>query len=536
MTFGLSLLHNFFGTRIARDTHQHLAAMTVEQRERYRSHVSTLLQSLADQPGPHILLGDTDRGQPVTIPLALLVTAYGIITGGTGAGKTMGAMAIVEALLAASETDISFGVLDAKGELFERTLYLVARMLETLSPEAAERLRQRLVIVDLTSPDPVTSYNIASPWSGGDLDYFAASRTESLLELFPAGDGLSLRGTSIVKNIIKLLAEQKLPFKYFDEVVSSDALRSHLISASRDDELRYYFETHFPSEGRATIAAVRARLNATLLNIMSLKLALSGATAPDFRELQDTSAILLVKCAGPNIPRATARTLQGLFLADIRAIFARQNQRPYLWLLDEAQNFFRSKYLRENMVDLLTMSRSFGSHCIFLTQNLSTAVQDSEILETLHTNIRWSLTLRGTAKDAAFLQPALPVSGRRQKPRVNPYAPPEFYTTNEERTLLMQDVAHLPDRVGWLWLKSLTGVALRLRTRTVDIPAGTRLKEAIEPLLADPAIGRRYSRQSYVREIPRRPAAGFAQQAVDGSRDMLAELTELYRTREDIDQ
>src|SRR2546427_824287 len=51
----------------------------------------------------------------------------------------------------------------------------------------------RSVVVDLASPDPVTPYNIASPWSGSDLDYFATSRVETLQELLPSGDGLSLR-------------------------------------------------------------------------------------------------------------------------------------------------------------------------------------------------------------------------------------------------------------------------------------------------------------------------------------------------------
>ena len=77
---------------------------------------------------------------------------------------------------------------------------------------------------------------------------------------------------------------------------------------------------------------------------------------------------------------------------------ARQRNAPYLWVCDEAQNFFRTRQLRENMVELLTQSRSFGSFFLYLTQNLSTAVQESDMLETLHTNIRWSLSMRGDRK------------------------------------------------------------------------------------------------------------------------------------------
>ena len=59
------------------------------------------------------------------------------------------------------------------------------------------------------------------------------------------------------------------------------------------------------------------------------------------------------------------------------------------------------------------------------------------MLETLHTNIRWSLSLRGTSKDGAFLQPALPLTGRMPKPRMNPYVPAEFYSSSEERSMLL---------------------------------------------------------------------------------------------------
>ena len=304
MTPASWLISVLFGSRIARDTHRYLAAITQEQSQHSRRHVSALLKQLAEKPGPHVLLGETDTGQAVKIPLALLTSAYGIITGGTGSGKTMSAMPLVEAILAASEADMSFGVVDAKGELFERTLYFVLRAIESLAPEAAERLRERLVIVDLGVNDPVTSLNIAAPWSAADLDYFATSRMETLQELFPSGDGLSLRGGSILKHVIKLLAEQRVPFSHFDHVLSSDDFRAQLLSASTDDELRTYFQVHFPSEGRATIAAVRARLNATLLGSTSLRLALSGTHAPDFRALQDEGAIVLVNCTGPNIPRA----------------------------------------------------------------------------------------------------------------------------------------------------------------------------------------------------------------------------------------
>src|SRR5713226_4080632 len=498
-----------YGRKIQRQTREYLAREAQGQVNATRARSTALLRELAATAGPHVVIGQTlwDDPADVRIPLEYLAKAHAICTGGTGAGKTLSVMTIVEAMLRSQAPNLSFGVLDAKGELFERTLYLVGRRLRELPPAEAELLRAKIVIIDLASPDPVTSYNIACPWSGSDLDYFAISRVETLQELLPSGDGLSLRGSSIVKHALMLLAEHRLPFSYFDRVVSSEVFRAKLLARSQDEGLRYYFKSHFPGEGRATIGAVRARLNSALLNSMSLKLALSGTAAPDLRALQDEGKIVLINCAGPNIPRATARTLQALFLSDIRqAVFTRRTQVPFLWICDEAQNFFRTKYLRENMVDLLTMSRSFGSFFLYLTQNLATAVQDRDMLETLHTNIRWSLSLRGTSQDGAFLKPALPVTGRRQKPRTSSYAPVEFYKSAEERELLLQEITHLPDFEGWLWLKSRSGEAMKIRTRIPVIPIGDAFRAEVRRVRTDVRIGYRVGRGQYLAQISRRDA------------------------------
>jgi DNA helicase HerA-like ATPase len=304
-----------YGRRIQRQTREYLAQEAETQVGATRARSLALLHELSGAAGPHALLGRTLWDQPaeVRLPLPYLAEAHAIITGGTGAGKTLSVMTVVEAILESEAANVSFGVLDAKGELFERTLYLVARRLAQLPPARANALREKIVIIDLSSPDPVTSYNIACPWSGSDLDYFATSRVETLQELLPSGDGLSLRGSSIIKHALMLLAEHRLPFSYFDRVVSSEVFRAKLLARSQDVGLRYYFKSHFPGEGRATIGAVRARLNSALLSSLSLKLALSGTAAPDLRALQDEGKIVLINCAGPNIPRATARTLQALF-------------------------------------------------------------------------------------------------------------------------------------------------------------------------------------------------------------------------------
>src|SRR5204863_9237624 len=133
--------------------------------------------------------------------------------------------------------------------------------------------------------------------------------------------------------------------------------------------------------------------------------------------------IVLVNCFGASISRGVRRVLQGLVLSDIRqAVFARKNpSSPYLWFCDEAQNFFLTEKLRDNMSDLLTMSRSFGTFFLYLTQNIGSAVQDSRMMSTISTNTRWSFSMRGEPSDCDFLKSVLPITGRKPRLRTDPF-------------------------------------------------------------------------------------------------------------------
>ena len=498
----LALLDRLSRRRIARKTDEYLRQLAQGPVRESRRAVSAVLAVLQVHPGPKVCLGHTPWGEAVVVPLEELVRASGMTTGGTGAGKSMAAGLLIEALVAELPNlrRMAFGVLDAKGELFERALWLLARRLETLGGPERDALLERIVVIDFSGRDAISPYNVLARWPHTETDFFVTGRLETLRELLPAGEKLSLRGAAVLKNVLSILSEFGLPLTYLDRVLSSDALRRRLVSRSQNAEARFYFQQHFPQEGKQTIAALRARMD-SLFASEGVRLALAGATAPDFRQLQNEGKIVLINCAGPTITRGVRLLLQGLVLSDIRqAIFARPNQPPvsYLWLADEAQNFFLTRQQQENIYDILTMARSFGSFFHFLCQNISTAVPDARILETLHTNIRWSLTLRSTPRDAGFLRAALPVTGRRKRPNIDPFQEPTVYSPEEERSLALESIAHLPDREGYLLLKTHAPEAIRLRTRRLVLPEGDAFRRVIEELRREPRLGLRVSREAYL--------------------------------------
>lgn len=512
------LAGKFSGRRIGRATARHLETLTREPVRAYESLAREMLRKLRHEPGPHVELGETAWGEAVAVPLVELVNACGITTGGMGSGKTMAACLTLDAMVQRMPElrSMSFGVLDAKGELFERALFLLSRRLGELHGAARQALQDRIVVIDFSSREAVSPYNILSRWPYAERDFFVTSRLETLRDLLPSSDKLSLRGATVLKNALTLLSEFDLPLTYLTHLLDSQTLRAKLLSRTKHPELRAYFGRHFAKEGQQTIGALRVRME-SLVASDGVRLALSGSTAPDFRSLQNEGKVVLVNCAGPSITRGVRLLLQGLVLSDIRqAIFSRPNNPPvsYLWLADEAQNFFLNRQQQENMADVLTMARSFGSFFLFLCQNLSTAVSDSRILEILHTNIRWSLTLRGTPNDTRFLRSALPVTGTRPRPEPHPYRERTNHTREEERALLLEEIANLPDRMGYLWLKTRSPEALRIETRKVELPEPCKFRLIIEALRSDAALGGRVGRAEYEARIRERDGEWLESEAV----------------------
>src|SRR5262245_5085946 len=126
--------------RIRQETTRHLETLTREPSRISEAASREMLRKLRNEPGPHVSLGQTAWGESADVPLAELVNACGITTGGMGSGKTMAACLALDAMVKGMPElrSMSFGVLDAKGELFERALFLLSRRLGELQGAARQ--------------------------------------------------------------------------------------------------------------------------------------------------------------------------------------------------------------------------------------------------------------------------------------------------------------------------------------------------------------------------------------------------------------
>src|SRR5437870_1862354 len=92
----LYVLEKLYGRSLAQETAAHLAELASARTRAARDRATTLLRELGRERGTRVVLGQTEWGDPVELPLDHLIRAHSIMTGGTGSGKTMAALLIVD--------------------------------------------------------------------------------------------------------------------------------------------------------------------------------------------------------------------------------------------------------------------------------------------------------------------------------------------------------------------------------------------------------------------------------------------------------
>jgi hypothetical protein len=509
MNVTLWILDKVLGKRMSHEMQQHLRRMASAPGRAARDGASAMLRVLAGRPGPHATLGKTDWGEEMKIPVIDLLQLHALITGGSGSGKTMAMLLMLGAMIEGCE-DFRAGlaVVDgAKSDLFLGTLYLSKRRLEELSacdPAAASRLRRRVRIIDFAAPaTTITPFNLLARWPNAEPDSFASHQVDLLLDVLPDGDALKLAAAPL-KTLVQILSAPEVAMSVIDLIraLDDEAYLADVVARCHDTVLVGTLTRQLGTVSRSTRAALRRRLE-ILVSSSGVARMLAGRTAPDFRRFQDEGCFVAVNCSGPNISGGLSQFLNTLVVSNFcRSVYARQRPDvPFVVIADESQHLFSSAIMREHLSDAGRLSRRYGTHFWFITQNLSASVPDARLVRLLHTNVGWTWSGRGDPTDCAFLKPVIPVTGRRRRPKREPFEETRFYTDAEERTLLLEEIANLPNRTGYFWLKGQSSEAITIHTANLDIPQGAELETTVLPIRNDATIGQRVSRKEYDRSL-----------------------------------
>jgi hypothetical protein len=534
MKVTLWILDKVFGKRMWRDMQKHLNEMVTAPGRAARDQASTMLRVLAARPGPHVTLGETEWHEEIRIPVIDLLRLHALITGGSGSGKTMAMLLIINAMLEAGEDfRAGWAVVDgAKSDLFLGTLYLIKRRLEELAasdPAAASRLRRRVRIIDFAAPaTTITPFNLLARWPNAEPDSFASHQVELLLDVLPNGDALKLAAAPL-KTLVQILSAPEVGMSVIDliRVLDDEEYLNEVLVRCHDAALVGTLNRQLRTVSRSTRAALRRRLE-VLVSPASVARMLAGKTAPDFRRFQDEGCFVAVNCSGPNISGGLSQFLNTLVVSNFcRSVYARRHPDvPFVVIADESQHLFSSVIMREHLSDAGRLSRRYGTHFWFITQNLSASVPDARLLRLLHTNVGWTWSGRGDPMDCAFLKPVIPVTGRKPRPKREQFEETRFYTDAEERTLLLEEIGNLPNRTGYIWLKGQSADAMKVRTADLDIPQGAELEKAVLQIRNDATIGQRVSRKEYDRSLDDRQRDG---RSARNHADSDTTLQEAYR-------
>src|ERR1041385_9114871 len=378
---GIRFAQRVFGRKLAREIEDTIEAYASLAR-RQRRELAEGLAKLGADDSSNIFLGTTAWEQAIELPLDKLA-AHGLMLGASGAGKSYSALSIILQILnsASFPNSISFGILDAKGELFQLITNYLYAYLYRLAPAQRAAIAKKIIIIDFSNTEVIAPYNILAHREYLSDELMIADRIDTISEQFSGLSDMSVRMKMIAKYFFLLMAEFGLPLPLFERLCSNPALLTALVEKSKNKQVRSYFSNRFENENQSTLLALWQRLDSLQVS-EGVRLSLSASSAPDFARLQDEGYIILVNTAGRNITRGSSELLQSFVLSDIeQSIFRRSNHdRKFLWFFDEAQNLFTTSANREHMVDLLTMARSFGSFFVMLTQSLSSAIRDSDIL------------------------------------------------------------------------------------------------------------------------------------------------------------
>jgi len=466
---GIKIMQTLFKNRLEKSTRGILSQS--DMFVAHRNEVKAVLQKLSENQEHLFELGKTEWGFPLILPFSKFI-AHSLVTGSTGSGKSYVSLLLLNQMLhhLNSGGNTSMGFLDPKGELAQKAIQYIQAYAYGLEENEREKFLEKVVIIDFSNTELITPYNILH-CSDQPKELLINNRLETISQIYQGSTALTARMKSTLKYCLSLLVENELPITFFEKVFFDNSLYKRLANKSSDQRLKYYFLKRFDQELKSTIYALRQRIDGLFVS-QGVRLSLSGKTAPDFRKLQDEGCIIIINLAGPNISRATTEFLLHIILSDIKqSVFQRvKPEKSFLWHIDEAQTLFKTHSSKENMNDLLTMSRSFGSFFTLLCQSLSSSVRDKDILNSILANVRWLLTLRSTPRDAQVISSAIPVYGNISNNRHSPHSRSNTLTHEQELKIRLSEISHFAERTGYIWLKSELTKAVKIKTKELLLP------------------------------------------------------------------
>jgi hypothetical protein len=392
------------------------------------------------------LSGDWDW---VGIQLQRLLQSHMLTTGATGMGKTLLIAAVLYQLLRRGITII---LLDMKSELSEIVLNIVVPALAVqgidVGPIRVVRTfdNEHVPLLRLTEPEPGVSREIQ-----------ALNLASSLAEA--VGLDLQVRMHRMFLRTSSLAIEKNQPLTVIAEWVSNPAKFVRDARSSNDPQVRNYAQHDFLRENRASLDALRARLD-EMFHLREIRLALSAPRCLSFPETLESGLTIFDFGSPPAGAESASRFIGGPILGRVtRSILSRPvvpTTKQAVIVLEEFQELL-GRHQIEQFKRLLSLSRFKRATLWFSNQQpAQIADVDPMLLRILRTNVGMEMIFRASTEDAATLSKGLSI--RR---------PDE--SLSAARARFTEDIASLPQREFYLWAKDRSYGPQRVRSPRIDL-------------------------------------------------------------------
>jgi DNA helicase HerA-like ATPase len=399
---------------------------------------------------------------PDGTPVEVWLTAedlrhHALIVGATGTGKSSMLEKIGQARIARRSGVI---VLDPHGDLFTR-----------LAAFAIEGKARDLILVDLSKPEYLPSFNVLDPLPGVETNRQVDMVLGIIKRLYSDEEAKSwawgVKANEILMWTLRALLESAVPASLVE--IPSFLLLDHTRAQYLETvsaETRAYFETRFGAREEMYVSAVVNKLQ-PFLGSMAVQRFLGAATSSlNLFDLVDRGGTLLVNLAQGYLGPMTSNTISRFIVNALQLATLRRERQapdarvPMSILIDEAQNLAGRD---SGLADLLQSGRKFAVHTTLAVQELG--LFPPTFRDHVLTNTGRQFFFRLPFNEAqALARDIFEPQGTLFRQPVRPYDPLDdpMLTPREEIAARTEDLSNLPRGTCYWFAKAKKYKARRI--------------------------------------------------------------------------
>jgi hypothetical protein len=385
------------------------------------------------------------------------------VSGATGTGKSYLIAALLFQLITRR---VPVVLVDMKSELANLLLDVVVPAIIARGREdMLDRVRVvrpfelgRVPLLRLTEPEPRVSQQVQSM-------NIAQSLSEAV------GHDLGPRMLRALLPTAGLAVERNLPLPVLTDWLRSPETFARAAAGSADPIIRAYAVHELPRENRSSLDALRARLD-LLFHLPEIREALSAPRCLSFDECLESGVTILDFGSPPGGAEAAMRFIASPVAGRLgRAVLSRQMHAatpPAIVCFEEFQQLLGTHQL-EMFKRLLSLCRYKLVNLWFSNQQpAQIAEADRTLLRILRTNLGAECIFRSSVEDARTLSEGLSTRSSDE-------------TLTQARSRMVEEIATLPRRSFFLWLRDSSFGPQRLQSPRLDLEAMRRAGARLSP-------------------------------------------------------